>query len=478
MKTTSIYVQSLELENIRAFGDNAVLHFEKDEKIPQWTLILGDNGIGKSTLLQCIAWMKPYFPHDEDDEDTKKELNGLNKQPIISDEENETLKRLVRIDCAKSETASAKINVTFVANKHLNKHKAFNAKNICKAAIKIELLDGNLEEVYANIDTRNESTFYDNEIIIYAYSSSRQLGKLNVDATELKDTIPSFIAENTVLYDAEEILHNSNYAALGAETEKEKELYLTYLGKIKKMLVSLLPDVNKVNDIRILAPQLLNKKERGKGIMITTKHGPEIPFSSMSMGYRAAISWAIDLAWRLFKRYPDSQNPLAEPAIVLIDEIDLHLHPVWQRQIMGSLSKHFKNTQFIATAHSPLMVQAAMDANHAVLKQNHNGVTILNNPRGIDGWRIDQILTSEMFGLESARGIWYEKLYRQREKLVKRERLHRTGEFRSTEKDELNRINEQLSALPSGENPEEIDNRKFISDVVSSIKKRGGKIEL
>lgn len=50
-------------------------------------------------------------------------------------------------------------------------------------------------------------------------------------------------------------------------------------------------------------------------------------------------------------RHPDSPNPLAEPAVVLVDEINLHLHR-WQRTLIGFLTERFPNTQFIATAHS------------------------------------------------------------------------------------------------------------------------------
>ena len=60
--------------------------------------------------------------------------------------------------------------------------------------------------------------------------------------------------------------------------------------------------------------------------------------SALSLGYRTTAGWVVDLAWRFINRYPESPNPLAEPAVVLIDEIDLHLHPRWQLRIMKDLS--------------------------------------------------------------------------------------------------------------------------------------------
>ena len=61
----------------------------------------------------------------------------------------------------------------------------------------------------------------------------------------------------------------------------------------------------------------------------------------LGYGYQTTTSWLFDLSKKLFERYPDSDNPLKEPAIVLIDEIDLHLHPKWQRNIIKYLSEYF-----------------------------------------------------------------------------------------------------------------------------------------
>lgn len=469
MTTTRIYIKSLKLRNIRTFGNEVKLNLDKkDGTIPQWTLILGDNGIGKSTLLQCLAWMKPHLPYDS------KGIDQFRPEPILTNEENETLERLVQRSSSAQELKSAEISALFVANKKLNKTNSSKTEIDCETSIKIVLKDGKLNDVIANAKTIHRGVFYVDEVIMFGYSASRQLGKLNLYDRDMEETIPSFIAEKTKLYDAEEILHDLNYAALDSAENEENEAR-KYIEKIKKMLVSILPDVDKISDIEILPPKLKLPGSQGReaNVVITTKYGTKIPFGNMSLGYKTVTSWTIDLAWRLFKKYPDSPNPLTEPAIVLIDEIDLHLHPLWQREIMDNLSKHFKNTQFIGTAHSPLMVQAAIESNYAVLIQHDDGVEILNDPKGIDGWRVDQILTSEMFGLKSSRGIRYENFIGRREEL-----LNKKGRLTKKEKDELKTIADRLSKLPTGESIEEIENRKLISEVALKIKESNKKIEL
>ena len=117
------------------------------------------------------------------------------------------------------------------------------------------------------------------------------------------------------------------------------------------------------------------------------------------------MAWAADIGWRLFAHYPKSARPLNEAAIVLIDEIDLHLHPSWQRARQYLLTQQFPNVQFVATAHSPLIAQAFLDANLAVVVREADHSIIENEPVAIANWRVDQIVTSELFGLERLAAI-------------------------------------------------------------------------
>jgi predicted ATP-binding protein involved in virulence len=169
-----------------------------------------------------------------------------------------------------------------------------------------------------------------------------------------------------------------------------------------------------------------------------------VPLRQLGHGYQTLIAWMVDLASRMVERYPDSVNPLAEPAIVLVDEIDLHLHPTWQRKLIPMLTERFPNTQFIATAHSPLVVQAAGDANLAVLRREGDQVVIDNEVEAIRGWRIDQIYTSELFGVPSARPPEFDEPIKRRKQLLLKAK-------RSTvEEKELERLTKEVMGMPGG----------------------------
>lgn len=91
--------------------------------------------------------------------------------------------------------------------------------------------------------------------------------------------------------------------------------------------------------------------------LIVTENGEDLELSQLSDGYKTMISLAIDLARRMAAGNPDMENPLESPAIVLIDEVDLHLHPAWQQKVVSDLLRCFPNTQFILTTHSPIVVE-------------------------------------------------------------------------------------------------------------------------
>jgi AAA15 family ATPase/GTPase len=85
----------------------------------------------------------------------------------------------------------------------------------------------------------------------------------------------------------------------------------------------------------------------------SSKDGQRFEFSQLSSGEKMMLSLVVDIARRLAIANPSLDNKLEGEGIVLIDEIDLHLHPQWQRKLLPALTHTFPNIQFIVTTHSP-----------------------------------------------------------------------------------------------------------------------------
>ena len=96
--------------------------------------------------------------------------------------------------------------------------------------------------------------------------------------------------------------------------------------------------------------------------MVVVKHGIEVNIEQMSDGEKCTLALLGDIARRVAMANPCRDNPLEGDGVVMIDEIDLHLHPAWQRKMLGVLKKTFPNIQFIITTHSPQVLGEVDDS--------------------------------------------------------------------------------------------------------------------
>jgi predicted ATP-binding protein involved in virulence len=113
----------------------------------------------------------------------------------------------------------------------------------------------------------------------------------------------------------------------------------------------------------------------------------EFTLEQLSDGYRTLLALVMDLARRLAQANPHLDNPLQAEAIVLIDEIDLHLHPQWQQTILPDLLKTFKNTQFLVTTHSH-QVLTTVQKEHIHLLDGEQVYEQLTNTYGAESSRL------------------------------------------------------------------------------------------
>lgn len=126
------------------------------------------------------------------------------------------------------------------------------------------------------------------------------------------------------------------------------------------------------------------------------KNGINLNISQLSDGEKCTLVLFGDIARRLTIANPNLSNPLLGKGIVLIDEIDLHMHPSWQREVISALCKTFPNIQFIVTTHSPIVLTEALSEwNLFELRQEENITNIRRVPT-LEGYDVNHILHSYM----------------------------------------------------------------------------------
>jgi AAA domain, putative AbiEii toxin, Type IV TA system/AAA domain len=166
--------------------------------------------------------------------------------------------------------------------------------------------------------------------------------------------------------------------------------------------------------IRDLVPGHVNALASLDSSYIIRVETPEgnVPFDDLSQGMASIFNWVGVLAQRLYEIYPDEERPEDRPAIVLIDEIDAHLHPEWQRKIVELTKKCFPKIQIIASSHSSLLAGALRAQELCVLQRDPetNRVGAVAGKIDTFGQRSDDILTSAIFGLHTDRNPETERL--------------------------------------------------------------------
>lgn len=132
-------------------------------------------------------------------------------------------------------------------------------------------------------------------------------------------------------------------------------------------------------------------------------NGVPLPFRALSDGYRAFIGWIGDMLFHVCMGAGSGQKLRELSGVVLVDEIDLHLHPDWQRRVVPLLSRALPKVQFVVTTHSPLVV-GSLEAGNLFLLAEEEGATVIKRlPERVHGRSAEQILLSPYFGLESTR---------------------------------------------------------------------------
>ncbi|ATC87717.1 retron Ec78 anti-phage system effector ATPase PtuA [Pseudoalteromonas arctica] len=130
--------------------------------------------------------------------------------------------------------------------------------------------------------------------------------------------------------------------------------------------------------------------------LIIKKNDKKISVMKLSQGEKTLLSLVLDIARRLIILNPSLDNPLRGSGIVLIDEFDLHLHPLWQRHMAKNLINTFPNCQFFLTTHSPIVL-SEVDRKHVyILSNTESGHTVIDRPSQTFGLTANEILNELM----------------------------------------------------------------------------------
>ncbi len=166
--------------------------------------------------------------------------------------------------------------------------------------------------------------------------------------------------------------------------ERKKGQPNIVIDSVTKAIYKFLPHFN---NIRIQRSPLLD--------MLIDKNNVTLSVLQLSQGEKSLLALVADIARRLVLLNPSLDDPLAGNGIVLIDEVDLHLHPEWQQSVIPNLLKTFPNIQFIMTTHSPQVVTTVHDECLRILE---NG-KIYNAPKGSKGAESSRML-KRVFGVD------------------------------------------------------------------------------
>ncbi|MBD2326333.1 AAA family ATPase [Alkalinema sp. FACHB-956] len=148
--------------------------------------------------------------------------------------------------------------------------------------------------------------------------------------------------------------------------------------------------------VRQAIPQFLpgfsDLRVRRQRLRITvSKQGQELSINQLSDGEKSLLTMVADIARRLAIHHPSLDNPLQGTGVIMIDEIDAHLHPQWQRRIVPALQNAFPNCQFILATHSPLIISDLPPDNIYLLHQVDDRIAA-SHPEVSLGRDVNQIL--------------------------------------------------------------------------------------
>lgn len=188
----------------------------------------------------------------------------------------------------------------------------------------------------------------------------------------------------------------------------------------------------------------------------------ELRIEQLSEGYKIVIAMVADLAARMAEANPDMDNPLNSTGIVLVDEVDLHLHPRWQRDILSQLTKVFPNIQFVVSTHSPVIVVGAAEIAQVInLNKINEDENLIYDHTYISN--VGQVLLSDLFGLNYLYSPEWDDKIEERNSLLSKQ------ELTEDEKKRLAELDEEMKGLTAIPNSNAVRSAQLIEKLAKQL---------
>lgn len=338
-------IRQLELKNFRCF-DQKILEFSD-----QFNVLIGDNGTGKSAILDALAIGVGSFLLG---------IDSINSRNIFKDEvrhivntENETPTLTAVLPCVVSCKGYFEDIQELSWSRQLRIERGKTTLEGAKEIIKYA------KDLQNKIRVRDiqQASFHKQEKddrkvvlpVISYYGTSRLRSQHKKTVVETLSPNSRFRGYENCLIDSYELKKIIRWFKTQEFASLQKKKTIGVLSAVKEAIKTCMDDWEDVRfDVHL------------DELVATSKNGKTLPFRMLSDGVRNMIGMVADIAYRSAVLNPHLEaNALKETqGIVLIDEIDLHLHPNWQRRVIDDLKRTFPKIQFFATTHSEHIIQS------------------------------------------------------------------------------------------------------------------------
>ncbi|MDZ7958996.1 MAG: AAA family ATPase [Aulosira sp. DedQUE10] len=394
-------VKRLTMQSFRGIGD---LTLDFDETEP--TILIGINGVGKSSILECLAILLSQVTGQI--QDSLDALRFFSNLDVMNgrDRMKNTITVLLEFQeltwslSDRQETKNIDIiQEIFELEKEIRRNLKsspeyqnllLQLENISKRieAHILNKLIGDLKTVFENLKHQLATIPNANIPLAVYYPVNRAVIDMPLEISESSSFKQVDAYEQSLTGGRIDFKRFFEWFRNREDLENEKRRDNSnyrdqQLEAVRQAIVSLIPDFS---NLRV---------ERSPLRMTVRKQGEELIVNQLSDGEKCLLAMVGDLARRLAIANPGLSEPLHGAGVVLIDEIELHLHPKWQREIIPALTRTFPNCQFIVTTHSPQVISHVKPEGIYILEKTDNGV-IAKRPESSFGRDSNRILEDLM----------------------------------------------------------------------------------